>query len=42
MEDRTHEQSFDTLMWSLREARDRSAREVPEWEELRDLASAIK
>lgn len=42
IEDRTHEKYFDALMWSLREARDRSALEVPEWEELRDLASAIK
>jgi L-lactate dehydrogenase complex protein LldF len=42
IEDYAHEESFDTLMWSLRQARDRSAREVPEWEELRDLASAIK
>jgi L-lactate dehydrogenase complex protein LldF len=40
--DRTHEENFDTLMWALREARDRSASEVPEWEQLRDLASAIK
>ncbi|MBV8673477.1 MAG: lactate utilization protein [Acidobacteriaceae bacterium] len=40
--DRPHEKYFDTLMWSLREARDRSASEVPEWEQLRDLASAIK
>jgi L-lactate dehydrogenase complex protein LldF len=29
-------------MWALREARDRSASEVLEWEQLRDLASAIK
>jgi L-lactate dehydrogenase complex protein LldF len=42
IENRTHEQYFDALMWSLREARDRSAREVPEWEQLRDLGSAIK
>jgi L-lactate dehydrogenase complex protein LldF len=40
--DRPHEEYFDALMWSLREARDRSASEVPEWEQLRDLASAIK
>jgi L-lactate dehydrogenase complex protein LldF len=40
--DRPHEEYFDTLMWGLREARDRSASEVPEWEQLRDLASAIK
>jgi L-lactate dehydrogenase complex protein LldF len=29
-------------MWSIREARDRAASQVPEWEQLRDLASAIK
>ena len=40
--DRPHEQYFDTLMWGLRKARDRAASEVPEWEQLRDLASAIK
>lgn len=40
--ERSHEQFFDTLMWALREARDRRASEVLEWEQLRDLASAIK
>jgi len=40
--DHPHEEYFDTLMWALREARDRSASEVLEWEQLRDLASAIK
>ena len=33
-----HEHYFDRLMWSLREARDRAASQVPEWEQLRDLA----
>jgi L-lactate dehydrogenase complex protein LldF len=42
LEDKTHEHHFDRLMWSLREARDRAASQVPEWEQLRDLASAIK
>jgi L-lactate dehydrogenase complex protein LldF len=37
-----HERYFDHLMWSLREARDRAASQLPEWEQLRDLASAIK
>ncbi|HEX4165697.1 MAG TPA: LUD domain-containing protein [Bryobacteraceae bacterium] len=42
LEDKTHEHHFDRLMWSMREARDRAASQVPEWEQLRDLASAIK
>ena len=42
LEDDTHEHAFDTLMWGLRERRDAAAREVPEWEELRTLASQIK
>jgi len=37
-----HEQAFDTLIWGLRERRDAAAREVPEWEDLRTLASRIK
>jgi L-lactate dehydrogenase complex protein LldF len=40
--DRPREEFFDTLMWALREARDHRASEVPEWEQFRDLASAIK
>ncbi|HEY4025485.1 MAG TPA: lactate utilization protein B [Candidatus Dormibacteraeota bacterium] len=42
LEDRPHEHAFDRLIWGLRERRDAAAREVPEWEELRDLASRIK
>jgi L-lactate dehydrogenase complex protein LldF len=42
LEDDTHEHAFDTLIWGLREQRDTAAREVPEWEELRTLASQIK
>ena len=42
IEDRTHEVSFDKLIWMLRQKRDEAALQVPEWEELRDLASAIK
>jgi L-lactate dehydrogenase complex protein LldF len=42
LEDDTHEHAFDTLSWGLRERRDAAAREVPEWEELRTLASQIK
>lgn len=32
----------DQAIWFVREKRDRSARQVPEWEHLRELASAIK
>ena len=42
LEDETHQQAFDKLIWSLRERRDTAAREVPEWEQLRELASQIK
>jgi L-lactate dehydrogenase complex protein LldF len=42
LEDETHEHAFDTLIWGLRERRDAAAREVPEWEALRTLASQIK
>jgi L-lactate dehydrogenase complex protein LldF len=42
LEDDTHEHAFDKLIWGLRERRDAAAREVPEWEELRTLASQIK
>jgi L-lactate dehydrogenase complex protein LldF len=42
LEDETHEHAFDTLIWGLRERRDDAAREVPEWEQLRTLASEIK
>src|SRR5271163_1739734 len=40
--DQTHEQHLDQLLWMMRTRRDEAARLVPEWEELRDLASAIK
>jgi L-lactate dehydrogenase complex protein LldF len=42
LEDEAHERAFDALIWGLRERRDAAAREVPEWEELRTLASQIK
>jgi L-lactate utilization protein LutB len=42
LEDETHEHAFDKLIWGLRARRDAAAREVPEWEELRTLASQIK
>ena len=42
IEDRTHEAHFDELLWMIRQKRDDAALQVPEWEQLRDLASAIK
>ncbi|MGW2934510.1 lactate utilization protein B [Streptomyces sp. NPDC001156] len=42
LEDEPHERAFDELIWGLRERRDTAAKEVPEWEELRELASRIK
>jgi L-lactate utilization protein LutB len=42
LEDETHEHTFDTLIWAVRQRRDAAAREVPEWEDLRTLASQIK
>jgi L-lactate dehydrogenase complex protein LldF len=42
MEDRTHEQHLDQLLWMMRTRRDEAASRVPEWEQLRDLASRIK
>src|SRR3981189_1354608 len=42
MEDRTHEQHLDKLLWMMRTRRDEAASRVPEWEQLRDLASLIK
>jgi L-lactate dehydrogenase complex protein LldF len=42
IQDKTHEARFDELIWMLRQKRDEAASQVPEWEQLRDLASAIK
>ena len=42
LEDEPHMRAFDELIWGLRERRDAAAREVPEWEDLRSLASQIK
>lgn len=42
IEDPTHEQHLDKLLWMMRTRRDEAARRVPEWEQLRDLASQIK
>src|ERR1700723_4668704 len=40
--DTVHEQRLDKLLWGMRMRRDAAARQVPEWEELRTLASEIK
>jgi L-lactate dehydrogenase complex protein LldF len=37
-----HEKMHDERLWDLRQKRDREMRGIPEWEELRALASAIK
>ena len=37
-----HEKSHDERLWDLRGKRDRQMHAIPEWEELRELASAIK
>src|ERR1700742_5071729 len=37
-----HEKMHDERLWDLRQKRDREMHEIPEWEELRSLASAIK
>ena len=42
LNDNTHERHLDELLWMLRTKRDGAARRVPEWEQLRELASQIK
>ena len=37
-----HEKMHDERLWDLRQKRDREMHVIPEWEELRSLASAIK
>ena len=37
-----HEKMHDERLWDLRQKRDREMHGIEEWEELRDLASAIK
>lgn len=37
-----HESTHDRLVWGMRQHRDQAAAGVPEWEELRELASRIK
>jgi L-lactate dehydrogenase complex protein LldF len=42
LKDTVHEERLDKLLWMMRMRRDAAARQVPEWEELRTLASEIK
>jgi L-lactate dehydrogenase complex protein LldF len=37
-----HESTHDRLVWGMRQNRDTAVAGVPEWEELRELASQIK
>jgi L-lactate dehydrogenase complex protein LldF len=37
-----HEKMHDERLWDLRQKRDREMHGIPEWEELRSLASAIQ
>jgi L-lactate dehydrogenase complex protein LldF len=39
---REHEKMHDEWLWDLRRKRDREMHGIPEWKELRNLASAIK
>jgi L-lactate dehydrogenase complex protein LldF len=40
--DTVHEERLDKLLWMMRMRRDAAAKQVPEWEQLRTLASQIK
>ncbi len=42
IEAKAHLEFHDRRLWDLRVKRDRQAHNIPEWEELRNLASAIK
>lgn len=42
IEAKEHQEFHDRRLWDLRLKRDREAHGIPEWEELRSLASAIK
>ena len=42
IEARDHLEFHDKRLWDLRKKRDRESESIPEWEELRELASAIK
>ena len=42
LQDNIHEPMHDRVLWTLRQHRDHQATVIPEWEELRELASKIK
>jgi L-lactate dehydrogenase complex protein LldF len=42
LEDTVHKERLDKLLWLMRMRREAAARQVPEWDELRTLASEIK
>ena len=42
IENRAQEQWHDETLWMVRAKRDKMSHSLPEWEKLRDLASAIK
>src|SRR3974377_2597846 len=42
IEAQAHREFHERRLWDLRLKRDREAHRIPEWEEMRNLASAIK
>jgi L-lactate dehydrogenase complex protein LldF len=42
LQDNVHEPMHDRFLWTIRQRRDHQATAIPEWEELRELASKIK
>lgn len=42
LKDKTRSQWHDNTLWGVRVKRDNMSRELPEWEQLREVASAIK
>jgi L-lactate dehydrogenase complex protein LldF len=42
LQDQIHEPMHDRFLWAVRQRRDAEASAIPEWEQLREIASAIK
>jgi L-lactate dehydrogenase complex protein LldF len=42
LEDRNHASWHNEALWFVREKRDKIIKDIPEWEELRELSSKIK
>lgn len=42
LEDKKMAKWYDETLWIVREKRDRMSKQVPEWEQLRDMACAVK